>query len=316
MPRVSAGCGPVQSALVSVGLSPQGAGLAWRHLCTWLNSEEGREEVEVTENIARASGDLVLHIGDAVCADEHAYCFVGGSCIETLQDYDSQHDAWKVVCAGMPTRWVRACALRVVSDSCSQSADMKPRRVNSAIASIGDESSSSHSATSEKLFGTANGFDVVYGLDGRLQEQESFIVDWADSLQHVRDAVDAEVRRLVRRNTWEPTPCADACPVQVPRSPQYALRRSTWEASSGEPAMHHTPSTALNAEDDEDEGQSVETDEMWESDWASLPTPSADCSAGTDALGRDRLPGLDLLDLLVFASQAEANLCLACAAPV
>ncbi|CAE7767912.1 unnamed protein product [Symbiodinium sp. CCMP2456] len=89
--------------LVEMGLSPQAAKVAVRHLDSWLVSEDGRSEMAVAEAEATSTGEAILHA-----------CTNGMCCTEmgTLEAYGAESHRWKVRLTDDQVFWIKPKLLR------------------------------------------------------------------------------------------------------------------------------------------------------------------------------------------------------------
>eukprot|EP00930_Biecheleria_cincta_P059896 TRINITY_DN45607_c0_g1_i1.p1 TRINITY_DN45607_c0_g1~~TRINITY_DN45607_c0_g1_i1.p1 ORF type:complete len:317 (+),score=75.78 TRINITY_DN45607_c0_g1_i1:37-987(+) len=98
--------------LVEMGLSPQAGKVALRHLDSWLVSDVGRAEMAVAEAEAFASGEPILHVGDAIRLDGLVKNRETNGRLGTLEAYGAESHRWKVRLADDQVFWIKPKLLR------------------------------------------------------------------------------------------------------------------------------------------------------------------------------------------------------------
>eukprot|EP00439_Symbiodinium_sp_Y106_P060282 s2298_g8.t2 len=98
--------------LVEMGLSPQAAKVAVRHLDSWLVSEDGRSEMAVAEAEATSTGEAILHVHDQVRLEGLVKNKGTNGMMGTLEAYGAESHRWKVRLTDDQVFWIKPKLLR------------------------------------------------------------------------------------------------------------------------------------------------------------------------------------------------------------
>mmetsp|Transcript_41301 Transcript_41301/g.88716 ORF Transcript_41301/g.88716 Transcript_41301/m.88716 type:complete len:472 (+) Transcript_41301:122-1537(+) len=102
--------------LVEVGLSPEAARVALRHLDSWLVSQEGHEEMAAAEMAARAASEPILHVGDRVRLEGLVKNTNVNGMVGTLLAYSAADLRWKVQLSDGQIFWTRPGLMKPLED--------------------------------------------------------------------------------------------------------------------------------------------------------------------------------------------------------
>ncbi|CAK0800203.1 unnamed protein product, partial [Prorocentrum cordatum] len=107
-------CSSLERLVVDLGISPQAARVALRHLDAWLVSEAGAMEMAAAEAAGHGSGEHILHTGDAVRLEGMVKNKSLNGTLGTLTCYAADTQRWKVMLPGGEVYWVKPKLVRPV----------------------------------------------------------------------------------------------------------------------------------------------------------------------------------------------------------
>eukprot|EP00419_Tripos_fusus_P043116 CAMPEP_0172793190 /NCGR_PEP_ID=MMETSP1074-20121228/209354_1 /TAXON_ID=2916 /ORGANISM="Ceratium fusus, Strain PA161109" /LENGTH=534 /DNA_ID=CAMNT_0013630265 /DNA_START=26 /DNA_END=1627 /DNA_ORIENTATION=+ len=105
-------CAALERLVIEIGLSPQAARVALRHLDAWLVDDYGKAEMASAEAAAHAAGEVILHVGDSVRLEGLVKNLDANGKRGRLTAYRADDHRWKVVLTGGELFWVRPKSLR------------------------------------------------------------------------------------------------------------------------------------------------------------------------------------------------------------
>lgn len=251
--------------LVEIGLSPQAARVAVRHLDSWLVGTAGKAEMAAGEASALASGEPILHIGDTVRLQGLVKNPTSNGQTGTLAAYGAENHRWKVVMQSNEVFWIKPKLLK----------PLELRRLSlpgpDAPEVSGDESASqslSLASAWAKLEAQQQSWKEEH------EAKEIRLLEREESLQKYQEALD-EQQALLRRQLQAVKEPEQSFRGPVPASPKVASFTMQGEVMRKQPSILIREDAPVFADgeiqnDDDDEEEEGETDEMWDLDWASL----------------------------------------------
>jgi len=105
-------CAALERLVIEIGLSPQAARVALRHLDAWLVDDYGKAEMASAEAAAHAAGEVILHVGDSVRLEGLVKNLDANGKRGKLTAYRADDHRWKVVLTDGQLFWVRPKSLR------------------------------------------------------------------------------------------------------------------------------------------------------------------------------------------------------------
>lgn len=218
--------------LVEMGLSPQAGKVALRHLDSWLVSEAGREEMAVAEAEAFASGEPILHVGDAIRLDGLVKNRETNGRLGTLEAYGAESHRWKVRLADDQVFWIKPKLLR----------PLKSKRLPLLDPSAPNRAGTDENAQQSKALAAAWAkFEASQiAWKERHEAREIELLEKEEELRKMQEALDESPMRHSSVENSSPLTCivADETSVQT------------------------VPSDYVEEEQ--------EADEMWDMDWSAV----------------------------------------------
>jgi len=268
--------------LVEMGLSPQAAKVAVRHLDSWLVSEDGRSEMAVAEAEATSTGEAILHVHDQVRLEGLVKNKGTNGMMGTLEAYGAESHRWKVRLTDDQVFWIKPKLLR-------------PLKMQRMPLPLPDPSPPEHTTgEDEQVCSTSLAHawakfeakqrawkEEQEDREIRLLEKEEELRKKEEALETLEDEVQFERRRsLGGEATAEPVEfrMADEASLRPRRSSTNSDQELDPELSRVHPATLSRVSdetSVVPLPDDHEEDEEVEADEMWDLDWTAVSRRTA-----------------------------------------
>lgn len=261
--------------LIEIGLSPQAARVALRHLDSWLVCQEGQDEMAIAEAAAQASGEPILHVGDRARLEGLVKATSVNGMVGTLTAYGAADLRWKVQLSDGQIFWVRPKLLK----------PLEVNRLPLQSASAVGASPSAPSRCSELTPAPAaseliEGWAALDARKARWHEEQQLrdieLLEREEVLRKLQEALEAEQLQIGEQR--------HSLAIERAHSMSDAGRRNSEPvefvmgkvgskiAAIVEEGTHDRSATSLgsDAEDPDDEEDEREADEMWDMDWSKL----------------------------------------------
>lgn len=256
--------------LVDVGLSPQAARVALRHLDEWLVGQEGEVVMASAEAAAHCNGEAILHIGDRVRLEGLVKNVAVNGMIGTLQAYSAESLRWKVMLNDNQVFWVRPKLiqpLEIRRRSLPTDVEASGNSAGSA-GSVGGEGEA-QAALAAAAEAVASGMAKMEAQQQKWKEEreahEIKLLEREESLRKLQEAIQAG---------------ADHTPLAAsPSAAQFLMGgdespESEKKQRSGADANTTSPTAASGG------SAEAEEDEMWDMDWTAV-SPERAIDSGT-----------------------------------
>lgn len=280
--------------LVAMGLSPQAARAALRHMDEWLVSKAGADEMQRAEDRSREAGEYILHKGDEVRLQGLVKNAAANGHTATLQTYVAENQRWKVALNDgkaylLQPKFLhplRALPSPLVADGGFQGAE--------------DTSAESEAAALECVRRELARTQMLWKEAQEAKEIE--LLEREESLRKQQDELEAQQRMITeRRRTIAMDQARSLAALEqqvVAASPDERDRRrctaefTMAEADDLQVALCESGALADEATSDAEEEGDGEEDEMWDMDWSALGGQSKS-SPSSPQHSRVMEPGLE-----------------------
>mmetsp|Transcript_91956 Transcript_91956/g.265305 ORF Transcript_91956/g.265305 Transcript_91956/m.265305 type:complete len:577 (+) Transcript_91956:3-1733(+) len=267
--------------LVEMGISPQAARVALRHLDAWIVGEEGSSAMAAAEDAAAAAGEAIIRIGDAVRLEGLQKNTAVNGMVGKALAYSAESIRWKVALSDGQIFWVQPKLLRPLElrrRPLPNSGDQATTRV---FGGVGEASAAAALAA-----GWA-------GLEARQaawkEEQETreiMLLEREEALRKLHQALEAEHhdvgdQAMSARTSVAPAPgsASTARTGGAEAAEGFVIAREV-----GQEPLRVEPSdgdAAMDASHHEEEPG--EEDEMWDMDWTTMSRAAVAPSSGSTA---------------------------------
>lgn len=277
-------CASLERLVVDLGISPQAARVALRHLDAWLVSEAGTMEMAAAEAAGHGSGEHILHTGDAVRLEGMVKNKSLNGTRGTLQCYAADSQRWKVILPGGEVYWVKPKLVKPV----------EPRRLPlpevGAAGSPGAAEEAFAKRHAEQATALAAGWALLEARQERLkvalETREIALLEREEAVRKAQEALEEEQQLLGEARHHHAVEQARGL-AEIGRHLASAKGRggalepvafsmddgAEGDSSADEREELELVSTAEGSvrtmgEDEVDED--VEADEVWDMDWSRL----------------------------------------------
>jgi len=290
--------------LVEMGVSPQAARVALRHLDSWIVGEDGEAEMAAAEGAAAAAGEPILHVGDRVRLEGLVKNSAVNGMVGTLLAYSADSIRWKVSLSDGQVFWVKPKLLKPLElrrrplPHSGEPSAISIVSGGGAIAGGGANSTNGAAAAGEASSSTAQAAALAAGwagLEARQavwkEEQEAreiLLLEREEALRKMQEAIEAERQELGDQAMAAKMSESQRASVSMSAIPTSSMAAAPSGASSSEGVaekfamVRQVSPEALRVEPSEDEGSvreldashadegPGEEDEMWDMDWTTL----------------------------------------------
>lgn len=279
--------------LVGMGLSPQAARVALRHLDAWLVDEAGALEMRAAEAAAQAAGQPVLHVGDRVRLEGLIRHVAANGKSGQLHAYRADDQRWKVLVDDGQVFMLQPKFLRPLEfsratvpplHSSAESASASPARtvapeLLAAWARLEDSQAAWKEQQEAREIKLLEREESLRKLQEELEEQQRLLGHQRRSLamDHARALAELEQHA----ETPEPARRGSALFAMDGGSPNLSPKRLRVGECGGEAAEDEEDDSM----DEASEGGEValeEEDGVWDMDWAALLPTSSTANPGRE----------------------------------
>mmetsp|Transcript_91957 Transcript_91957/g.265315 ORF Transcript_91957/g.265315 Transcript_91957/m.265315 type:complete len:618 (+) Transcript_91957:3-1856(+) len=288
--------------LVEMGVSPQAARVALRHLDSWIVGEDGEAEMAAAEGAAAAAGEPILHVGDRVRLEGLVKNSAVNGMVGTLLAYSADSIRWKVSLSDGQVFWVKPKLLKPLElrrrplPHSGEPSAISIVSGGGAIAGGGANSTNGAAAAGEASSSTAQAAALAAGwagLEARQavwkEEQEAreiLLLEREEALRKLHQALEAEHhdvgdQAMSARTSVAPAPgsASTARTGGAEAAEGFVIAREV-----GQEPLRVEPSdgdAAMDASHHEEEPG--EEDEMWDMDWTTMSRAAVAPSSGSTA---------------------------------
>eukprot|EP00440_Ansanella_granifera_P043744 gb/GFBE01047404.1/.p1 GENE.gb/GFBE01047404.1/~~gb/GFBE01047404.1/.p1 ORF type:complete len:470 (+),score=118.87 gb/GFBE01047404.1/:1-1410(+) len=277
--------------LVEIGLSPQAAKVALRHLDSWLVCEEGKAEMAAAEAEAFNCGEPILHVNDQVRLEGLVKNKGTNGKLGVLEAYGADSHRWKVRLADSQVFWIKPKLLRPL--------EMKrmPLPEPSSPEKTGDEQA--QAAAQSKALAVAWAKLEARQLAWKEEQEarEIGLLEREEELRKLQEALEEEQVVLGERRQ---SIALEAKQPSLP-APLFDMAESPGSIETTHPpavASFVADETSIRQVSNDEEEEEAEADEMWDMDWSALGGQGGQGSAA---------PGRGALQTLPSATPAVSS---------
>jgi len=281
--------------LVMMGLSPQAARVAMRHLDAWVVGDSGRAEMAAADQIAAATGESVLRIGQRVQLGGLVKNPTANGKTGTLYAYRAEDLRWKVYTGDGKIYWLQPKFVKSLEPDKQveeHSASTDPG-LDKLRPSAGELAAGWAKFEAKKVLWTENLESQEIALlerEAQLLRDQEAMASQLMLLEERRRSLALEQAQVERRLSDQ------SASERQQNTPRASVEHSSFSMCGGEHG-HEELQVVLNEESsefpcdarslgdsDEDDGE----DEVWDTDWAALSSPAeAPNSEMTSSLEQD-----------------------------
>lgn len=305
--------------LVGMGLSPQAARAALQHLDSWLVSEAGIRDMAAVEGAAEKQGEVILHLNDRVRLEGLVKNSAANGQEGTIVAYGAENQRWKVVLNGSgKAYWIKSKLLRPLElrrlpleksgsrPSLAETASPKEAPIRQADngASTAVKSTASNKSNSPRK---RTDHDAELAWRRSQDDREIRLLEKEQELQELQEQLEFQQQLLGerRRHLAMDQARSLAALEQQQQQQRKSLQLTSPPELGGGPSRGHAASFDLGGNsnvsrtegtvegeahiDDDDEGEEMAEDEMWDMDWVTLASGGQAGQAGLVGQAENRV---------------------------
>uniref|UniRef100_A0A7R9ZZZ3 Uncharacterized protein n=2 Tax=Pyrodinium bahamense TaxID=73915 RepID=A0A7R9ZZZ3_9DINO len=283
-------CAALERLVVEIGLSPQAARVALRHLDAWLVADAGKAEMAAAEAAAHSSGEVILHVGDSVRLEGLVKNKDANGKRGELAAYRADDHRWKVVLTDGQIYWVRPTLLRPL--------ELKRLPLPNPDAAEGSREAAGESPTCQAIALAAGWAKLEARQAAWKEEQEAREIELLEremSLHKHQEALEVQQQELGQRALDQARTLVELeqhTASGVKRDQGIEFHHIAGNSPRGsqtdlaEPGLEEAHFMDKGASDEE-ETSNEDGDEMWETDWCAV-SPDRAAAASSRSGGSPR----------------------------